>query len=263
MVAIGLIFGLVLAIANKKLSVESNPLIAEVEEILPKGQCGACGFAGCAAYAEAVVLNPDVAPNLCVPGKQEVAEKVSAITGKVAEKVEPRIAHICCSGSPDKAKAAFNYTGVKDCAAASMLSGGPKECKYGCLGFGNCINACKFGALSLGENGLPVVDVKKCTGCAACEKACPKKVIHMLPLKAHVQVDCNSCDKGAIARKKCAAACIGCGLCAKNCAYEAIHIVNNLAVVDPGICAEKCTETTCTAKCPTKAIKIKAVASEK
>jgi electron transport complex protein RnfB len=255
--AIGLFFGLVLAVANKKLKVEANPLIGEVEEVLPKGQCGACGYAGCAAYAEAVVLNPDVAPNLCVPGKQAVADAVSRITGKVADKVEPRVAQVRCAGSCDKAKNEYNYTGVKDCAAANMLHYGPKACNYGCLGFGNCVKACNFGALSMGDNGLPVVDAKKCTGCGACEKACPKKVIRMLPTAAHVRVDCNSKDKGAAAKKNCAAACIGCGLCAKNCAYQAIRIQDNLAFVDSTICIEKCSEATCVAKCPTGAISAK------
>jgi Na+-translocating ferredoxin:NAD+ oxidoreductase subunit B len=254
LVGIGLIFGFVLAYANKKFKVETNPLIPEVEELLPKGQCGACGYAGCAAYAEAVVLNPDVAPNLCVPGKQAVADAVSHLTGKVAAAVEPRVAHVRCAGSPDKAKAAYNYTGLKDCASANMLHFGYKECKYGCLGFGNCVNVCKFGALTLGENGLPVVDPKKCTGCGACEKACPKKVIKMLPIGAHVRVDCNSKDKGAAAKKACAAACIGCGICARNCPYQAIRLQDNLAFVDSSICMSQCSDPVCFAKCPTGAI---------
>lgn len=254
LVAIGLVFGFVLAYANKKFKVDANPVIEEVEELLPKGQCGACGFAGCAAYAEAVVLNPEVAPNLCVPGKQSVADEVAKLTGKIAEKVEPRIAHVRCSGSHDKAKAAYEYTGLKDCAAANMLHFGYKECKYGCLGFGNCVGVCNFGALTMSDKGLPVVDAKKCTGCGSCEKACPKKVIKMLPVSAHVRVDCNSKDKGAAARKFCTAACIGCGICAKSCPYQAIRIQDNLAFVDSTICIDKCSETVCTAKCPTGAI---------
>lgn len=254
--AVGIVFGFILAVANKKFAMEVNPLIHEVEEVLPKGQCGACGFAGCANYAEAVVLNPEVAPNLCVPGKEAVAKLVAELTGKAAEKVEPRIAHVRCRGTGDKAVLSYNYKGVKDCKAASMVQGGPKGCKNGCVGFGNCVGVCNFGAMSMGENGLPIVDKKKCTGCGACETACPKSVIQMIPTNAKVKVDCNSKDKGAIARKLCTAACIGCGICAKNCSYGAIEVKNNLAVVDHKICMEKCSEATCIAKCPTGAINL-------
>ncbi len=255
MVSAGLIFGLILAVANKKFSIESNPLIHLVEEALPKGQCGACGYAGCIAYAEAVVTDPDVAPNLCIPGKEMVAKMVAELTGKAAAEVEPRVAHVKCAGSSDKAVTAFRYGGIQDCVAASALQGGPKGCKYGCMGFGTCVKACHFGALEMGENGLPVVNEKFCTGCGACETACPKNVIEMGPIGAHVSVVCNSKDKGAAARKLCTAACIACGLCSKNCPHGAVKIENNLAVVDSKICEEQCKEAACVAKCPTGAIK--------
>ena len=254
--ALGIVFGFILAVANKKFSMEVNPLIHEVEEVLPKGQCGACGFAGCAAYAEAVVINQEVAPNLCVPGKDAVAKLVAELTGKAAEQVEPRVAHVRCKGSISKAVLSYNYEGVKDCRAANLIQGGPKGCKHGCIGFGTCVQACPFGAMSMNAEGLPVVDMKKCTGCGACEQVCPKSVIQMLPTSATVKVDCNSKDKGAVARKLCSAACIGCGICAKNCSYGAIEIKDNLAVVNKAICAEKCSEATCIVKCPTGAIKI-------
>lgn len=251
---IGTVFGLVLAFANKKFAMDVNPLIHEVEDILPKGQCGACGFAGCAAYAEAVVTDKEVPPNLCVPGKDVVAKLVAEITGKKAEEVEPRIAHIRCKGTIDKAKLSYNYKGIKDCKAASLLQGGPKGCKHGCIGFGTCVSNCPFGAMTMGESGLPVVNKEICTGCGKCEESCPKGVIQMISVNAHVKVDCNSKDKGAVARKLCSAACIGCGLCSKNCNYGAIKVENNLAVVDQKVCAEKCSEATCIAKCPTGAI---------
>lgn len=151
MACIGIVFGFILASADKKFAMEENPLIGEVKEALPQGQCGACGFAVCAKYAEAVVLDPNVPPNLCVPGKAEVAAVVAKLTGKVAEATEPKYAHIKCRGGNGIAKLAYEYKGIHDCAAAKIVQQGPKFCKFGCLGFGNCTRACPFGAMSMGE----------------------------------------------------------------------------------------------------------------
>lgn len=255
MTGVGLFFGIVLAFANKKFAVEMNPLIELVEDVLPKGQCGACGFAGCASYAEAVVLDKDVAPNLCVPGKKVVAQKVAELTGKAALDVEPRVAFIKCTEPMSVASKKYIYSGINDCTAASLLQNGPKECEYGCIGLGSCVKQCVFGAIELNAQGLPVVNKEKCTGCGQCAAACPKKVIELIPIDAHVAVSCNSLDKGAVVRKFCKVACIGCGLCSKQCLHGAIKLQNNLAVVDSSICIEKCTESVCLDKCPTKAIK--------
>lgn len=252
---LGTIFGLILGFANKKMAVEVNPLIHIVEDVLPKGQCGACGYAGCMNYAEAVVINPDVAPNLCIPGKEPVAKLVAELTGKAAAPVEPRIAQIRCAGSHTRAVKANEYHGVQDCVAANLLFGGPKSCKYGCLGLGTCVNACPFGALTMSTDGLPIVDPDKCTGCGKCETLCPKHVISMMPLGASVRVNCNSHDKGPVAKKACGAACIGCTLCMKECPHGAIKMDNSLAVVDAKVCMEKCNDPVCLAKCPTKAIR--------
>lgn len=256
MLFVGAIFGLVLAFANKKFAVEVNPLIHVVEDILPKGQCGACGYAGCQAYAEAVVLNPNVAPNLCIPGKEAVAKKVAELTGKVAPEMEPRVAHIRCAGVSGKAAKSYNYEGIEDCVAASLLHGGPKSCIYGCLGFGTCVKQCPFGAMTLNEDRIPVIDKEKCTGCGKCEQVCPKKAVEMIPVGATVTVNCNSRERGAVVRKNCSVACLGCGICAKECPHSAITIENNLAKVDFSICAEKCDHAACVAKCPTRAIEL-------
>ena len=254
MTAIGLVFGLILAFADKKFSIEVNPLIHIVDDILPKGQCGSCGYAGCLAYAEAVVLNPEVAPNLCIPGKKPVADLVAELTGKSAPEIEPRIAQIRCKNTITHAIKKYNYAGVEDCIAASLIQGGPKGCEYGCVGFGTCVHSCPFGAMTMGEDHLPLVDEKKCTGCGKCATVCPKEIIHMTPIGAPVAVLCNSRDKGVIARKLCSVDCLGCGLCGKSCLFDAITVENNLAVVDPKICMAKCTNPTCLEKCPTGAI---------
>jgi len=254
MTGVGLIFGLILAFANKAFAIEVNPLIEIVEEALPKGQCGACGYAGCAAYAEAVVLDPDVPPNLCIPGKKPVADEVAEITGKKSAEVEPQVAQIRCNSGIAESTKKYNYVGIEDCIAASLVQGGPKGCQYGCMGFGTCAVNCPFDALSMGENGLPIVDQKKCTGCGKCASVCPKHVIAMAPIGEPVSVLCNSKDKGAAAKKVCSVACIGCGACKKSCPYDAITVENNLAVVDGKICLEKCDNPICLEKCPTGAI---------
>lgn len=253
---IGLLFGFILAFANKKLAVTLNPMIHLVEDVLPKGQCGACGFAGCQTYAEAVVMIPSVPPNLCVPGKAMVAKRVSELTGKKAREIEPRVAHVRCALPISIAKRKYVYSGISDCVAASLLHLGPRDCQYGCIGFGTCAKACPFKAITLREDGQPVIDLKLCTGCARCEFVCPKKIIEMIPANFKVRVNCNSKNKAVVARKHCSVPCIGCGICAKSCPFQAIKIENNLAFVDTKICvAMKCTNPLCLAKCPTGAIR--------
>lgn len=253
LVGVGTFFGVVLALADKRFAMEVNPLIHEVEDILPKGQCGACGYAGCAKYAEAVVEDEDVPPNLCVPGKAAVAEKVAELTGKKAEAAEPKYAQLKCRGTKTAAVMAARYEGIHDCAAAKLIQGGPKGCKYGCIGFGNCVRACPFGALSMGEDGLPIVDKAICTGCGKCVSTCPQALLTLQSFEAPVQVECSSHDKGPVAKKLCQNACIGCGLCMRSCERGAIKIDRFVAVVDQEIC-KTCANPTCLAKCPTKAI---------
>jgi electron transport complex protein RnfB len=103
----------------------------------------------------------------------------------------------------------------------------------------------------MSDNGLPVVDTAKCTGCRKCEKACPKKVIEVLPASAVVLVACHSKDKGALTRKNCTVGCIGCGKCAKVCPVGAASVENNLAIIDQGKCIS-C--GLCVIHCPTHAI---------
>jgi Na+-translocating ferredoxin:NAD+ oxidoreductase subunit B len=255
MIGIGLMFGILLALANNKLAVEVDPRVYAVDDVLPKGQCGACGYAGCLGYADAVVKNPDVPVNLCAPGKLDVARKIAEITGKNEAAVDSRIASVRCAWTIDKAVQNFEYDGIHGCVSANLLQGGNKVCKYGCLGFGTCVKACHFNAMRMSPEGLPIINPEKCNGCGKCVEACPRNIIELIDPESMVRVNCMSLDKPAVSRQNCKVSCIGCGLCAKDCPLEAIVIENNLAVVDKRICIEECYNPTCLEHCPTKAIR--------
>jgi electron transport complex protein RnfB len=245
------VFGIGLAVAAKKFSVQVDPKVEQVREVLAGANCGACGFAGCQSYAEAVVANPDVSPNLCTPGKSATAEAVALITGKRAEVKEPEFARIMCQGSWSRAVKRFQYEGVQDCRASILAGGGDKACRYGCLGYGTCSRVCPFGAITMTEDHLPFVDITKCTGCRKCEQACPTKVIEVLPASREVLVTCHSKDKGGDTRKNCEVGCIACGICVKVCPFDAPSVTNNLSRIDIDRC-KVC--GLCVPKCPTKAI---------
>jgi Na+-translocating ferredoxin:NAD+ oxidoreductase RNF subunit RnfB len=246
------LFGIGLAFAAQKFSVKVDPRVEQIKDVLAHAHCGACGYPGCGQYAEAVVADPNVSPSLCTPGGAKTAEAVARITGKVAEAKDPVFARIMCQGGEKEAERRFSYEGIIDCRAAVLAGGGDKSCIYGCLGYGTCSRACPFGAISMSADRLPVVDMKKCTGCGKCVVACPKKVIELIPAAKAVVVTCHSRDKGAQTRKLCTIGCIACGKCEKVCPYDAPHVENNLSRIDPAKC-HVC--GLCVKECPTSAIR--------
>jgi electron transport complex protein RnfB len=248
---LGIVFGVALAIVAAKFVVKVDPKVEQVRETLPGANCGACGFAGCMGYAEAVVGNPDVAVNMCAPGKSPVAEKIAVITGKKAEKVEPKIARVFCQGGASLSQRKFIYTGVQDCTAAVLAAGGDKSCEYGCLGYATCMRACPFDAIRMSKDNLPIINPEKCTACGKCVAACPKQVIELGLQSKAVVISCHSRDKGLDVKKKCQVGCIACGICVRTCPVDAIKIDNNLARIDHGKCI---TCGLCVKKCPTNAI---------
>jgi len=246
------IFGLGLAITAKKFAVEMDPRIEHVKEVLANAHCGACGYAGCSSYAEAVVMDPEVPVNLCAPGGDKCADAVARITGKVAEKTEPRIARLFCQGGAAESTRRFKYEGVMDCRAAIIAAGGDKTCLFGCLGYGSCARACPFSAMTMSDDNLPVIDPERCTACGKCVSTCPKMVLELGPMASQVVISCHSKDKGPVVRKGCNVGCISCGTCVKTCPYEAITLENNLARIDFAKC-QVC--GLCVRKCPTLAIR--------
>lgn len=248
---LGAAFGIGLSIASKKFAVEVDPRVAQIIEALPGVNCGACGLAGCAAFAEAVVAEK-VPVTGCLAGGKDVAEKVADVMGAIAEADhESKVAILKCAGTSNRCSLKCIYEGIESCSGAALIGSGPKSCFYGCLMHGDCIESCKFDALSFGDNGLPEVDLEKCVACGACVKACPKGLFELVPKKSLVHVLCNSKAPGKDVRKVCKVGCIACRICEKNCPYDAIHVVENIAVID----YEKCTNCgTCAEKCPRKII---------
>lgn len=241
---LGLVFGLLLAFASVIFKVETDERIEKIEEALPGANCGGCGYAGCSAFAKAVV--EDGAPvDGCVVGKKPVAEKIADIMGKSAGNSAPKTARVMCGGDCEKAKEKYDYFGVEDCAAANKLAGGPKTCPTGCLGFGTCAEVCPFGAINV-INGVAVVDEDKCTACGKCVKACPKHIIEIVQKDKRVSVLCSNTKPGKEVNTYCSAGCIACRICEKNCPFEAVSVENNLAKVDYekckscGICVKAC-----------------------
>lgn len=246
---LGIVFGISLAVAARKLAVESDPRIDEIETLLPGANCGACGYPGCRGLAEAMVAG-SAQVNAC-PVTKDYSPLAEVMGVKVEASKDRRVAKVRCAGGKKETKERFRYIGVADCASAIGLAGGFKVCAYGCLGLGSCANTCPFAAITMNENGLPVVDEEKCTGCGLCAKACPRRLITLASPGAPVTVLCRNQEKGAGVRKACQVGCIGCGLCVKNCPEQAIIIEENVAVIDP----KKCSGCgICLSKCPTKAI---------
>jgi len=255
---LGLVAAIILYFIASKFKVFEDPKIDEVEEALPAANCGGCGMPGCRAFAEATVKSAKENKNLeglnCPVGGNDVMQEVGSILGLEVKVSEPLIAVIRCNGSHANTPAKVKYEGATSCAFTHALYAGEGGCQYGCLGLGDCVDACDFDAIHMDpETGLPVVN-DKCTACGACVEACPRDIIELRkkgPKDRRIFVSCVNMEKGGPAKKNCSVACIGCGKCEKECKFDAITINSFLAYIDFQKCTlcRKCVEV-----CPTSAI---------
>ena len=240
LVSLGSIAAIVLYFVSKKFYVYEDPLITEVDEILPGANCAGCGSPGCKSFAEKLVTTEDISDLFCPVGGNDVMKLIAETLGKEVAKKDPTVAVLLCQGSCEVRPKTTEYQGPRTCTISALVYGGETDCQYGCLGDGDCVNVCDFDAMYMDKTtGLPVIITDKCTSCEACVKACPRDIIEMHPKHKRdlkIFVGCLNEDKAGIAKKACAVACIGCSKCDDVCPKDAITMTDNLAYIDPLLC---------------------------
>lgn len=252
--AIGLLLGLMLAVASIIMAVPVDEKAAAIEEVLAGANCGACGFSGCSGYASALSKGTCTDCTLCSPGGQDTIDAISKIMGVASVESVPQTAIVLCNGTRENAIQVMEYAGVHSCKAATQLYGGGKACPYGCLGYGDCVSVCPYDAIHINDGGIAEVDSLKCKSCKKCIHACPKGIIDLVPLyRQEAVVRCKSHEKGGLVRKECKVGCIGCMKCQKVCQHDAIHVKDFVAYVDQTKCIG-CGD--CVKGCPSHCIEL-------
>jgi electron transport complex protein RnfB len=251
MTGLGVFFGAGLAVAHRFLHVEEDPRLDLLVDMLPGSNCGACGQAGCRAFAESL-LSAVSAPSRCTVASPQSVETIAAFLGVDPGKQEKRVARLYCAGGISAARQIAEYEGFESCRAAHLVGGGGKGCAWGCLGLADCDIACTFDAIHMNEERLPVVDVDKCTACGDCVDACPRDLFEILPISHKLIVQCKAPLEGEEARRICRVACDACGRCAQDAAPGLIRMENNLPVVDYSAGGPASPDATL--RCPTGAI---------
>lgn len=247
---IGLVCAGILTIASKIFFVPVDETFANLRAELPGANCGACGYAGCDDYAQALADDHSLSCTKCPVGGADVAAKLADVLGVEAGTADREVAVVMCNGDNNASKKLMDYDGLMTCAAASQFFGGVNQCRYGCLGYGDCEVSCEYNAIKV-INGVAKVDRDNCVACGMCVKACPKGIIRISTAKNLNIVQCKSVEKGGVTRKACSNGCIGCKKCEKICKFDSVHVEDNLAFINPNTC-KNC--GMCEKECPTGAI---------
>jgi len=249
--AMGAVLAAVLAVADKKLYVFDDPRIDEVEALLPKANCGACGCVGCRSFAEKAVRG-EIAPGKCTVNSPEGVQAIAALLQIDAGAEEKRVARLACAGGPHVARHRAQYVGLATCRAAGLVNGGGKGCSWGCLGLGDCERVCDFHAIHMNGHSLPVVSQALCTACGDCVDVCPKQLFSLHAVSHQLWIACRNLAEGSQAEEDCEVACTACGRCAADGPAGLIEIVNNLATINYSRNAQASPAPTL--RCPTGAI---------
>lgn len=231
MAVLGLVLATVLVIANRRLYVYEDPKIDVVEDMLPHANCGACGTAGCRAFAEELVTG-ELQPGACTVNSAEMNQQIASFLGVELGSQEKRVARLACAGGNNVARRHGDYQGVESCRAATLVSGGGKGCAWGCLGLSDCEQVCDFDAIIMDAHDLPQVINDNCTACGDCVDICPRDLFSLQPVSNKLWVACKNLEKGEAAEAECAVACNGCGRCALDAPGDLIAIDHHLAVID-------------------------------
>ena len=231
--AFAALLGFGLAVASRRLRVEKDKKVEELTGILPGLNCGACGYAGCEAYAEALAAGSDDDASKCGPGGPDVLSALGSALGVNVESSGVRkVARLACRGGDSAAVRDFQYLGYADCEAAKIHFDGDKGCKYGCLGLGSCVKSCPVDAISHTSDGLVEVDQDICIGCEICVAVCPTGVMKMVPYGIDWFVACNSKDKAKATKDVCSVGCIGCRICERKFPDAGFVVTDNLSVLE-------------------------------
>lgn len=226
-----------------------NQLYQKILQVLPGLDCGLCGHSqGCQGYAKSIVSGYP-ALDRCLPGGSSLRARLAETMDEQAAGSEPSVAIVQCQGTISHSRLRFHYQGPKTCRAAMLAHGGPKECLYGCLGYGDCVAACPYGALSLTKNGLPKVDFSRCRGCGRCRHACPKGIIKLVPKSQQIYLACLCQAKSDGVSGRCQNGCTSCAVCINACPYGAIGWDGALPKIDFSRC-RSC--SICVHQCPSK-----------